>query len=115
MSINADCVICGRVIDLRQIRGRFSGSFPCPHCGQRVRLVMAGTSQVARRIIVGLLTIPFLEGRFGEGGSGFIVWILAMWLTFIAMGVLNVMLSGVFGYTLEPAGRTELGEADESD
>jgi hypothetical protein len=60
-----------------------------------------------------VLTVVFLEGGFGEGAFAFVNWNVAMWSTFAAIGLLNGVISRVFGFTLEPAGRMELGDYDD--
>lgn len=84
--------------------------FRCPHCSELIHeKPLAGPGGVGRYVAATALLLFFLTGRIGWWGY------LAACLVGVPLfiTIVHALVIRIFGYTLEPAGRLQLGEAEE--
>lgn len=84
--------------------------FRCPHCNALIHeKPLAGPGGVGRIVVATAVVLLFLTGRIGWPGY-FASCLLGVPLL---ITIIHALLIRMFGYTLEPAGRLQLGESEE--
>lgn len=107
--LDPNCPVCGEKIDMTLVK---VGPFRCPHCGKLLRAVMNGTGP-GRWVIGGFIAFLFLEAGWLQGVFGWISYVLAGAVVYpLVLLLLNLILTSLFGVTLEPVERVALGESE---
>jgi hypothetical protein len=84
--------------------------FRCPHCSELIHeKPLAGPGGVGRIVAVTAVLLFFLTGRIGWLGY-FAACLVGVPLL---ISLVHALVIRIFGYTLEPAGRLQLGESEE--
>ena len=84
--------------------------FRCPHCTELIHeKPLAGPGGVGRWVPVTAVLLFFLTGRIGWPG-----YLAACFLGVpLLITIVHAVIIRMLGYTLEPAGRLQLGESEE--
>jgi hypothetical protein len=84
--------------------------FRCPHCSELIQeKPLAGPGGMGRILVATAVVLFFLTGRIGWPG-----YLVACFFGVpLLITIVHALVIRMFGYTLEPAGRLQLGESEE--
>ena len=104
-----NCPICGRRIPLATVR--LTGSFPCPNCGEGLRL-----SKSWQRKQAGFGLVLAIAAAYLSSDTAATMFLVAVLLSLPVAFIVGVVVPRVMGFTIEPVAHTgwlHLGDSDE--